>query len=401
VSLSREGRLALAVGSPLSDTSRAVKSLLKGVPPSPLLMPEQLVDSVAALSSARGRFMKLMGFERLLVALQHREPDRVPCCPIVAGGGRRLAGYNYAEFSLDPVAAAESFLAAFNLIGGEIVVPLVDLSVEAADFGQEMVYPENSTAHPDYSRPLIKDADGYRRLKSIDFKDAVRMNAALDMLRIMVPEVGMRGVVGGFAFGPLGVLNMMRGTGELFRDCVNHPDQVMAALETITGVLVEYVEAQVETGVIIVVLDTLFASWNGLSKELWEKIEGPFVRELANAIRRKGAVVGVHNCGDGIYFDAQIRSMEPVAISFAHLPDDCSDRKELKRRYGDQVLLMGMIDTPLLSYGTPHEVIEECRRQIDDFAPGGGYILAPGCEFPMNAPLENAYAIVKAAELYG
>lgn len=38
-------------------------------------MPEQLVDSAAAFSSARGRFMKLMGFERLLVALQHREPD--------------------------------------------------------------------------------------------------------------------------------------------------------------------------------------------------------------------------------------------------------------------------------------------------------------------------------------
>jgi uroporphyrinogen decarboxylase len=62
---------------------------------------------------------------------------------------------------------------------------------------------------------------------------------------------------------------------------------------------------------------------------------------------------------------------------------------------------MGIVNTPLLSYGTPYQVMEECRRQIDDLAPGGGYILAPACEFPPNGPLENALAIVKTAELYG
>jgi len=276
----------LASPGSISDASRVVKSLLKGVPPSPALLPDGLLDAVAGLSSARGRVSKLMGFERLLVTLRHREPDRVPCCPIVAGGGRRLTGHTYAEFSTDPAAAAESFLAAFDMIGGEIVVPLVDLSVEAADFGQEMVYPENSTAHPEYSRPLVKDVDGYRKLRPVDFRNAERMLAAVKMLEIMLPRVGMRGVVGGFAFGPLGVLNMMRGSGEMFRDCVNHPAEVMAALDAITGVLVEYVEAQCDAGVIIVVLDTLFASYNGLSKELWEKIEGPFARQLAEAIRR-------------------------------------------------------------------------------------------------------------------
>jgi len=49
----------------------------------------------------------------------------------------------------------------------------------------------------------------------------------------------------------------------------------------------------------------------------------------------------------------------------------------------------------------PYEVMQECRMQIEDLAHGGGFVLAPGCEFPPNAPLENAMAIVKAAELYG
>jgi len=93
--------------------------------------------------------------------------------------------------------------------------------------------------------------------------------------------------------------------------------------------------------------------------------------------------------------------MEPGIISFAHLPDDCHDRKELKNRYGDQVVLMGMVETPLLGYGSPFDVMQECRRMIDDLADGGGFILAPGCEYPPNLPMDNALAIAMAARNYG
>ena len=131
------------------------------------------------------------------------------------------------------------------------------------------------------------------------------------------------------------------------------------------------------------------------------EIEAPFVRDMANAISRKGKYVSIHNCGDGPYFDLQIKYMEPMAISFAKLPDDCHDRKELKKRYGDQTILVGNIQTPLLSYGTPEDVMAECRMIIDDLAPDGNFILAPGCEFPPNAPFENAMAIIEAAKTYG
>ena len=40
----------------------------------------------------------------------------------------------------------------------------------------------------------------------------------------------------------------------------------------------------------------------------------------------------VHNCGNGVYFDIQIEAMNPVAISFAYLPDDCKDDAELKAK---------------------------------------------------------------------
>jgi len=378
-----------------------IRPILKGQIPPPGLIPEWLLDGFAYLGSTRGRFSPLTNIERLITTLGHKEPDHVPCYPMMFGASRRLIGVSYKDFALKPEAAAEALLAGFEFIGGEAIGTALDLSIEAADFGQKMVYPDNSTPHPDYTCSLVKDVSDYRKIKKIDLEEAQRMQGMLEILRILVKRMGFKGLVSGFAFGPLGVLNMMRGSEYLFRDCINYPLEVMAAMETITEVLIEYVEAQCDTGVLAVVLDTLFASWNGLSKELWEKIEGPFVREMANAIQSRGCIVGVHNCGDGVYFDSQIRFMEPGFITFAQLPDDCSNAKELKRRYGDQVVLMGYVDTSLLNYGTPYEVMEACRIQIEDLADGGGFVLAPGCEFPPNAPLENALAIVKASQIYG
>lgn len=378
-----------------------VKTLQKRKIPPLKNIPEPLINFAAGAASARGRFGSISCLERILATIQHKEPDRVPVTPLVCAGGRQISGIGYPDFALDADKAAKAFLDGFDFIGGDLVILLLDLSVEAADFGQHMVYPEKSTPHPDYNRPVITSVEDYGHIKRIKLSEAKRMREFVRLCEIMTERVGLRGIVTGFVFGPLGVLNMMRGAENLFKDCMTHPKEVMKACETITEVLIDFVRAQGEAGVPAVAIDTLFASANGLSKPLWEEIEGPFAREISMAIKEQGLLVGVHNCGHDLYFDAQIRSMEPDVISFAHLPDDCNSRKELKKRYGDQVTLLGHIPTPLLVHGSPKDVMEECKKQIDDLAPGGGYVLAPGCEYPPNIPLTNAFAMVNAAKKYG
>jgi uroporphyrinogen decarboxylase len=364
-------------------------------------IPEPLLDALASFSSTRGRWTSLSSIERVLTAFRHKQPDRVPATPILGAGARQIKGISFPEFATDAEKAAEVYASGFEFVGGDLLVLLWDLSVEAADFGQKVVYPENSTAVPAYDDPAVRDVDDYRKVKPIDFSKAKRMQEFVKLCRIMVRRLGMRTVVGGFIFGPLGVLSMMRGAERLFRDCVLYPKEVRKACEAINHTLLEFAQAQCETGVSAVAIDTLYASRNGLSKQLWEEIEGPFAREISQTIKKNGLSVAIHNCGHDLYFDAQIRSMEPDAISFAHLPDDCDTPKELKERYGDQVTLIGYVPTPLLVEGTPQRVMTACREQIDVLARDGGYILAPGCEYPPNIPLTNAFSVMRAAEKYG
>jgi uroporphyrinogen decarboxylase len=206
----------------------------------------------------------------------------------------------------------------------------------------------------------------------------------------------------GFVYGPLGILNMMRGAENLFKDCYKHPEEVHVAEKVITEVLIDYIRALKKTGVHAIVLDTLFASQSIMSKKMWNKMEAPYAKALADEIRAQEMMVMVHNCGNGIYFDVQIEAMQPVAISFAMPPDDCATMVEAKEKWGKKTCLCGYASPATYAFlGTPEEMKMECKKEIEELGKDGGFILATGCEYPPNGYLMNAIAMMEAAELYG
>ena len=344
----------------------------------------------------------MTGLERIATALQHKEADRVPAGPLVCGAARRVYGVSYDEWAQDGELQAKCMIQAHELIGMDGQLQLVDLSVEAADFGQEMVFPTEDTPHPNYDNPWIKSPDDYAKIERIDPTKSPRMKEAIKYCDILMNELGSTVAQMAFVYGPLGILSMMRSAEKLFLDCMKYKEAVIQGMEIITDVLVDYIKALTKTDVHAVVLDTLFASQCIMSKKLWMETEGPFAARIAEACREGGAMVIVHNCGNGVYFDVQIETMKPVAISHAYVPDDCKDMVEAKEKYGDKITMIGYVEPAKYMFlGTPEEAKEECKRQIEELAKGGGYILSTGCEFPPNGSLLNAIAMMEAAELYG
>ena len=340
--------------------------------------------------------------ERIGTVLQGGIPDRVPAAPLICGASRRVYGVTYDEWSQDGEIMAKSMLQAQDLIGFDGILGLVDLSVEAADFGQKMVFPIEDTAHPDYDDPFIKTPDDFFKIEQFDPTKSPRMKEVLKYYKMIADDRADRVAIMGFVYGPLGVLSMMRGAENLFRDCYKNREGVMKAQEIITPVLIEYIKEIGKTGVHAIVLDTLFASQTIMGKDMWVEIEAPFTTQLANATRDAGMMVMVHNCGNGIYFDVQIEAMEPVAISFAYPADDTADMHELKAKYGKKPCLCGYASPAQYAFlGSPEEMKMECKKEIEELGKDGGFILATGCEFPPNGSLMNAIAMMEAAELYG
>ncbi|MBU3100529.1 MULTISPECIES: uroporphyrinogen decarboxylase family protein [Clostridium] len=346
---------------------------------------------------------ELTSLERVSLTLARKDVDRIAAVPLVCGASYRVLGTRYDKWSNDAEVATKSLLAAQELIGQDAFLLLVDLSVEAADFGQELLFPKYSTAYPDFNNQLINATDEYNKVKKINPRETKRMKQVIDIIKGLSKAKGNEVAILGFIYGPLGVLSQMRGHKNLFTDLIRHPQEVLAAVDIITDVLVEYAKAQVDAGAHSVCIDPLYSSSTVLSKKTWEKFEGPYLKRIADAIREAGAAVSIHNCGDGVYFEEVIKWSNPIAISVAHPAHGSKTWEEHAKTWGKKVITIGYSDpaTTGLNMSTD-EVLEDCKSQIDLFRKNdAGFILSTGCEFPPNGNLLSAAAMVEASRRYG
>lgn len=339
--------------------------------------------------------------ERVAMALNHQEPDRVPVYPILSGVTRKLVDASYEQWSTDAGVCANALIKAADEFELDCIVTLIDLSVECDAWEQKLIFHENDAAHPDYSQSVIGSIEEYVKIKKVDYRTSERMMMHIDVCKKLVEARGSELPIVAFVFGPLGILSMLRNQQDMYMDLYDDPDAVKNAAREINETLKDYVNAIIDTGVNAVMFDTLFASGTIMSKDMWMEMEGPLVKELADLVHERGRLVMIHNCGQRIYFDAQIEMMHPQAISFLWPPDDCADFAECKEKYGKEVTLIGCVPPPMVVTATDEQWEETCKEQIDVFAKGGGFMLATGCEYPSNASFDRAKSMVEIAKTYG
>lgn len=339
--------------------------------------------------------------ERVTAALQHKEPDRVPVYPILSGVTRKLVGATYEEWSTNADVCSSALIKAADEYDLDCIVTLIDLSVECDAWGQELIFEEENACHPNYNNMVIQDIEDYEKIKKVDYRQSKRMMMHIDVCKKLVEAKGGELPVVAFVFGPLGVLSMLRNQQDMYMDLYDDPDAVKEAACQVTETLKDYCNALIDTGINAIMFDTLFSSGAVMSKEMWMEFEGPLVKELAELCRSRGCMVMIHNCGQRIYFDAQIEMMHPVAISFLYPPADCSTFAECKEKYGKDVTLIGCVTPAKAAIGTDEEWDQECKDCIDAMAAGGGFMLATGCEYPSGASFDRAVRMVNIAKTYG
>lgn len=339
--------------------------------------------------------------ERVTKIINHEEADRVPVYPLINSISYKYCGYDYAEWTQDTDKCAESILKATEELDVDVICSLVDLSVEAADWGMKVRYPKDKAAGPAKGPKLIEELEDYDKIGVIDPTKTPRMSEYIRLVKKLYDAKGTEKPVVAFVFGPLGILSMHRGLSELMTDMFMNKEYIFRAMENITQTLIKFCDALIDTGAHAIMFDTLYSSQTIMSADMWEEFEGGYIERLAKHVHDRGRMVMIHNCGEGIYFKNQIERMHPEAISFLYLPNDCSTPAELKEKYGGVTTLIGHIDPGFLMTCTEDELRALCRKQIDDYKKGGGFILATGCEYP--APLDDTFAriIVEEAKTYG
>jgi uroporphyrinogen decarboxylase len=141
-----------------------------------------------------------------------------------------------------------------------------------------------------------------------------------------------------------------------------------------------------------------------INPDTYRKMVKPKQRRLVEAIKKKTkAKLFFHGCGATFdlipdLIDLGFDILNPVQVSARGM-----DTKRLKQAYGKDITFWGGgVDTQrVLPFGSQTEVVDEVKRRIDDLAPGGGFVFAAVHNIQAQVPPKNIAALFDTAFDYG
>jgi len=371
--------------------------------------------------------------ERILAALNHKEPDRLPldlgssiATTMTAKAHERMRAY----LSLPPepppatfsrrsstVIPDEAILQRFAVDARPVLLgtpddrPDREVSPDAFvdEWGVTWARPEGghyiSSDGPFYhlEEPTLEDLE---RFPWPDPADPGRYRGLRERAKALHEKTDYA-VVLNLPVGPVHQCQFVRGYGEWLEDLLLNPAFAEALMDRVVELWIEIADRALEEvgdDVDLVMYGDDIGTQKGplVRPELYRRVIKPRHRRMAEAVKRHGKPILYHSCGS-IYalipdlIEVGIDALNPVQVTAAEM-----DTKRLKREFGRDLTFWGGINTQqVLPLGTPEEVREEVRRRIEDLAEGGGYVLCAVHNIQPEVPPENVVAMYEAALEYG
>jgi len=375
--------------------------------------------------------------ERVNIALNHTEPDKIP---IDLGGNQsgihikayiRLLDYldikdaniQYYDFVQQLAVPCEELLERFQVdtryvrpLGGMIRVNDVKPQYEGKYVGSydqfgcfwgnnaekevsDILY-YDPVIHPlaefnsveeikNYDWPNGKDLEPFKGLKEYACNLRGKTNYAL-----ITPPTGCVYEYTTFLFGFTKALRYLR----------TKPELLKAAMEELLAYWIDYnITFLNEVGeyLDVVCINGDLAEQAGpiMNPRIYENMIKPIERKLSDKIHELADVkINYHCCGSVPMFinhwiDIKYDAFNPVQIS-AYDMEPCS----LKKRFGNMIAFWGGAcnTQSTLPFGTPEKIRDEVRYNLECFKPGGGYIAANIHNITAEVPPQNIVAMFDA-----
>ena len=200
----------------------------------------------------------------------------------------------------------------------------------------------------------------------------------------------------------------LRGTQQFLIDMASNPAFALHLLERIThaldGLLKTYLEAGGRYFDLLELPGDDYAGNTNLvmSPAMFRRYIKPSLLRLTHTIHSYRPDLKVMLHSDGM-IERLLPDLIEVGIDGIHPlePLPAMDMAGIKARLGDRLFFVGGIDIVHALPGSPQDVIDEVKLRITQLGPGGGYILAPANHIQADVPYENVIALFEAARKYG
>ena len=131
----------------------------------------------------------------------------------------------------------------------------------------------------------------------------------------------------------------------------------------------------------------------------------PHFKRITDFIKRKtpGIKILFHSCGNVRPIIPDLIEMGVDILNPVHVTATGMEPVQLKKDFGrDLVFWGGGVDTQhILPSGTPEQVKENVKRNIEALAPGGGFVFSTIHNIQAEVPPQNVAAMLEALKEYG
>ena len=327
----------------------------------------------------------MYGKELVKKAISLEYVDRIPWVPFVGVHAAKFLDVGAEEYLKSSDHIVKGVTKAIELYNPDGIPVVFDLQIEAEMLGCKLQWTDDNPPAV-ISHPLMEGIQ-LEDLKIPDF-DTGRLALVIDatiQLRELHPDVALYGLI----TGPFTLALHLLGT-DIFTNMMMDPEEVHKLMRFTTDVAKMISEKYIEAGCdVIAMVDPMTSQIDPMS---FETFVSPYAEELFSFIRDRESLSSFFVCGNAQQNIEVMCKCKPDNISIdENIPLDFVRDAALSHNvsFGGNMRL-----TVVLLMGSEEDSRREALECMDI---GGkkGFILAPGCDLPMDTPNENLLAVTE------
>ena len=348
--------------------------------------------------------------ERVITALSHGIPDRVP---------RSLNLSPALKKALQEALETEDLIAALGLDASLDKVVSRGPSSAETDFAHyfdeippgahysewgEMWYPADYYHFEGQKKPLASFTT-VQEIETYPFPD-IHAEYRYTGVSAQVAAVQAEGYPAISAYDPgfFETAHGVRGMQDILVDLLIHPDFSHALLEEIAvrniGAAVQYAKAGVD--ILMIGDDWGFQRSMVMRLDTFREYFKPLLKREIEAVREVNpdVIIAYHSCG---HVEPIVPELIECGIDVLQsVQPEANDPAKLKRLYGDHLAFWGTVGVQsTFPFGTPEEMERVVKERIETVGRGGGLLIGPAHVVEPETPVENVLAFVRAVDKYG
>ncbi len=336
----------------------------------------------------------MTSLQRVLTALSHKEPDRVPVLLTVSLHGAKELGLSIESYFSRAENVVEGQLRLRRKYGHDCLYNLFYAAVEHEAFGGDALFSDDGP--PNAGAPVLRSREDIFALEVPEVDSHPKLRQVLETTERLAEEAAGEVPVIGVAVAPASLPIPLMGF-ERYLTLLHEDAEAAERLFSVTKAFcIRWARAQLAAGATAIGYFDPMSSTTITDDALFERFVDPIARET---IPQLGGPAALH-LASGKAGDRLERFFEMGAAMLG--VSGLENLAELKRRAAGKIALLGNLNGVEMASWTPYKAVEVVTDTIEQGAPGGGFVLADNHgEIPYQVSDDVLLAVMETARRVG